>query len=71
MATVGQPAPDWAIEATLTTARFLGSLLHMQFATAQGTLVVTRPLDGTIEVPEQGETRRLFWVPETAHVMTR
>jgi ABC-type Fe3+/spermidine/putrescine transport system ATPase subunit/ABC-type spermidine/putrescine transport system permease subunit II len=71
MATAGQPAPEWAIDGTLTTARFLGSLLHMQFATAHGPLVVTRPLDGTIEVPEQGEIRRLFWVPETAHVMAR
>ncbi|EUB99369.1 Polyamine-transporting ATPase [Rhizobium sp. CF080] len=68
-ASVGQPAPEWAIDGALTNARFLGSLLHMQFATAHGPLVVTRPLDGTVEIPEQGETRRLFWVPETAHVM--
>lgn len=73
MAIVGQPGPvpDWAIDASLTTARFLGSLLHMQFATAHGPLIVTRPLDGTVEVPEQGARRRLFWVPETAHVMAR
>jgi ABC-type Fe3+/spermidine/putrescine transport system ATPase subunit/ABC-type spermidine/putrescine transport system permease subunit II len=70
LAAPGQPAPDWAIDGTLTNARFLGSLLHMQFATTYGTLVVTRPLDGTIDIPEQGATRRLFWAPETAHVMT-
>ncbi len=70
LAAPGQPAPDWAIEGTLANARFLGSLLHMQFATAHGTLVVTRPLDGTIDIPEQGAVRRLFWAPETAHVMT-
>jgi ABC-type Fe3+/spermidine/putrescine transport system ATPase subunit/ABC-type spermidine/putrescine transport system permease subunit II len=70
LAAPGQPAPDWAIEGTLTNARFLGSLLHMQFSTPYGTLVVTRPLDGTIDIPEQGAVRRLFWVPDTAHVMT-
>ncbi|CDZ34781.1 ATP-binding cassette domain-containing protein [Neorhizobium galegae] len=70
LAAPGQPAPNWAIEGTLANARFLGSLLHMQFATAHGTLVVTRPLDGTIDIPEQGAVRRLFWAPETAHVMT-
>ncbi|OBZ95864.1 hypothetical protein ADU59_09605 [Pararhizobium polonicum] len=64
-----QPVPDWAIDGTLRTARFLGSLLHMQFETHYGPMTVTRPLDGTIDVPEQGETRRLFWVPETAHLM--
>lgn len=65
----GQPVPDWAFEGTLTNARFLGSLLHMRFETSHGPMIVTRPLDGTIEVPEQGETRRLFWIPKTAHVM--
>lgn len=70
LAGAGEPAPDWAIEGTLTNARFLGSLLHMQFATAHGALVVTRPLDGTTDIAGQGETRRLFWAPETAHVMT-
>ncbi len=69
LAASNQQAPDWGIEGTLINARFLGSLLHMQFATAHGTLVVTRPLDGTIEIPEQGAARRLFWAPETAHVM--
>jgi ABC-type Fe3+/spermidine/putrescine transport system ATPase subunit/ABC-type spermidine/putrescine transport system permease subunit II len=71
LGTAGQPAPDWAIDGSLTNARFLGSLLHMQFATGQGPLIVTRPLDGTVEIPEQGAVRRLFWVPETAHVMAQ
>lgn len=66
----GQAAPNWAIDGTLTTVRFLGSLLHMQFATVHGPIVVTRPLDGSIELPEQGETRKLFWAPHAAHVMT-
>ncbi|WP_342364180.1 ATP-binding cassette domain-containing protein [Terrarubrum flagellatum] len=65
-----QAAPNWAIDGTLTTVRFLGSLLHMQFATVHGPIVVTRALDGVIELPEQGETRKLFWAPHTAHVMT-
>ncbi|MFK4771642.1 ATP-binding cassette domain-containing protein [Rhizobium sp. ZW T2_16] len=71
LATVGETAPEWALEGTLTNARFLGSLLHMQFETAHGPITVTRPLDGTVEIPEQGASRRLFWVPETAHVMTQ
>jgi ABC-type Fe3+/spermidine/putrescine transport system ATPase subunit len=70
LAATHQTAPGWAIDGTLTNARFLGSLLHMQFATVHGALTVTRPLDGLFDIPEQGAHRRLYWAPETAHVMT-
>jgi ABC-type Fe3+/spermidine/putrescine transport system ATPase subunit/ABC-type spermidine/putrescine transport system permease subunit II len=70
LAAAHQTAPGWAIDGTLTNARFLGSLLHMQFATVHGALTVTRPLDGLFDIPEQGAHRRLYWAPETAHVMT-
>ncbi|WP_138464253.1 ATP-binding cassette domain-containing protein [Poseidonocella sp. HB161398] len=64
-------APDWAVDGTVTEARFLGSLLRMQFDTELGPMVVTRPLDGSIAPPAPGERRRLSWAPEMSHAMAR
>lgn len=62
-------APDWAFDGVVTDARFLGSLLRMEFATALGPMVVTRQTDGLSAVPEVGDRRKISWVPAMSHVM--
>jgi ABC-type Fe3+/spermidine/putrescine transport system ATPase subunit/ABC-type spermidine/putrescine transport system permease subunit II len=62
-------APDWAFDGTVTDARFLGSLLRMQFETELGPMVVTRQTDGLSAAPEVGERRRLSWMPAMSHAM--
>ncbi|MEI4487878.1 ATP-binding cassette domain-containing protein [Frigidibacter sp. MR17.14] len=62
-------APGWALTGTVTDARFLGSLLRIQFQTELGPMVVTRQTDGLSVAPGIGDTRRLSWVPAMSHAM--
>jgi spermidine/putrescine ABC transporter ATP-binding subunit len=62
-------APEWAFDGIVTDARFLGSLLRMQFQTELGPIVVTRQTDGLSVPPSIGDTRKISWVPAMSHTM--
>lgn len=61
--------PDWAFDGTVMDARFLGSLLRMEFATELGPVIVTRQTDGLSVPPNPGDVCRISWAPEMSHVM--
>ncbi|MEI4473826.1 ATP-binding cassette domain-containing protein [Frigidibacter sp. MR17.24] len=62
-------APGWALTGTVTDARFLGSLLRIQFDTELGPVIVTRQTDGLSVAPVPGDVRRLSWAPAMSHAM--
>lgn len=64
-----KPKAPWAIEATVTDVRFLGSVLRVELTSSVGPMVSVRQIDTMIEPPVPGSKVYLHWDVKMAHVM--
>jgi ABC-type Fe3+/spermidine/putrescine transport system ATPase subunit len=59
----------WAIPATVTDARFMGSIIRMELDTFCGPLVATRQIDSMAAAPQIGSSVHVSWETAMSNVM--